>query len=79
MEFIKSFDAKLVVAGKLNPVTYFFRAKNYYGMVDKVEHEVIAKDPLEAPVLNEADIINIYDALPEAEFDQPKKRQRKKK
>lgn len=38
----KTFDAKLVVSGKLNFLAYCFRAKNYYGMVDKQEHTLIA-------------------------------------
>lgn len=37
---MKVFDAKLVVSGKLNFLTYCFRAKNYYGMVDKQEYVV---------------------------------------
>ena len=36
-EFLKTFDAKLVISGKLNFLAYCFRAKNYYGMVDKQE------------------------------------------
>lgn len=36
-EYLKTFDAKLVVSGKVNPIVYFFRAKNYYGLVDKQE------------------------------------------
>lgn len=39
-EFLKTFDAKLVVTGELNPIVYFFRSKNYYGMVDKQEISV---------------------------------------
>lgn len=35
--FCKAFDAKLVISGKLNFLAYCFRAKNYYGMVDKQE------------------------------------------
>lgn len=34
---MKTFDAKLVIAGKLNFLAYCFRAKNYYGMQDKQE------------------------------------------
>lgn len=39
---LSSIDAKLVASGELNPVTYIFRSKNYYGMVDKteIEHQV---------------------------------------
>ena len=36
-EMLKTFDAKLVISGKLNFLAYCFRAKNYYGMVDKQE------------------------------------------
>lgn len=36
-EVLKTFDAKLVIAGKLNFLAYCFRAKNYYGMTDKQE------------------------------------------
>lgn len=36
-DMLKTFDAKLVISGKLNFLAYCFRAKNYYGMVDKQE------------------------------------------
>ena len=36
-EMLASYDAKLVAEGKLNPVTYIFRSKNYYGMRDESE------------------------------------------
>lgn len=39
-EFLKTFDAKLVISGELNFLAYCFRAKNYYGMVDKQEHVI---------------------------------------
>ena len=39
-EFIKTFDAKLVVTGKMNFLAYCFRAKNYYGMSDKNEYVI---------------------------------------
>ena len=35
--FLKTFDAKLVVSGKLNFLAYCFRAKNYYDMNEKSE------------------------------------------
>lgn len=44
--FMRSFDAKLVTSGKLNFLTYCFRSKNYYGMVDKVEHVLTPNNPL---------------------------------
>ena len=43
-EFLKMFDAKLVMSGKVNPIVYFFRAKNYYGLVDQKEFVVSAQN-----------------------------------
>lgn len=37
-EFIAAYDAKAVSDGKLNPVAYIFRSKNYYGLKDQQEH-----------------------------------------
>lgn len=39
-EILKSFDAKLVISGKMNFLAYCFRSKNYYGMQDKTEYVV---------------------------------------
>ena len=36
-EYLKMFDAKLAISGRLNFLTYCFRAKNYYGMIEKQE------------------------------------------
>ena len=41
-----SFDAEMVTEGKINPVTYIFRAKNYFGMVDQQEHILTPNNPL---------------------------------
>lgn len=35
---MQSFLTNAVMEGSVNPVTYIFYSKNYYGMVDKVEH-----------------------------------------
>jgi hypothetical protein len=45
-ELLASYDAEMVAEGKLNPVTYIFRAKNYFGMRDQVEHVVTPNNPL---------------------------------
>lgn len=45
-DFLKTFDAKLVVSGKLNFLVYCFRSKNYYGMVDKQEVVLTPNSPL---------------------------------
>ncbi len=44
--FLKTFDAKLVISGKLNFLAYCFRAKNYYGMSDKQEVILTPNNPL---------------------------------
>lgn len=40
-DFLKIFDAKMVMAGKLNVVAYIFRAKNYYGLKDTPDEEIV--------------------------------------
>lgn len=35
---MQAFLTNAVMEGQVNPVTYIFYSKNYYGMVDKVEH-----------------------------------------
>lgn len=47
-EIISSFDAAAVSENKLNPVTYFFRAKNYYGMKDQQDINIAPVQPLGA-------------------------------
>lgn len=36
-EFLASYDAEVAMNGKLNPVLYIFRSKNYYNLQDKQE------------------------------------------
>ena len=45
-ELLASFDAKMVTEGKINPVTYIFRAKNYFGMRDQQEYVLTPNNPL---------------------------------
>ena len=45
-DFQQSFDAKLVVAGKMNFLAYCFRAKCYYGMRDNAELPESTRNPL---------------------------------
>lgn len=44
--FLMAYDAKMVIAGKLEFLTYCFRAKNFYGMTDKAEVVVSANNPM---------------------------------
>jgi DNA-binding XRE family transcriptional regulator len=37
---IATYDAEMVSSGKLNPVVYIFRGKNYYGLKDQQEYIV---------------------------------------
>lgn len=37
-DFCAIYDAELAMDGKINPIIYIFRAKNFFGMVDRVEH-----------------------------------------
>lgn len=46
-DYLRVFDAKLVVSGKMNPIPYIFRAKNYYGMSDKTEYVITPNAPQE--------------------------------
>lgn len=43
---IASLDAELAQEGKIQPVVYMFRAKNFYGMADKQEVVVTPNNPL---------------------------------
>lgn len=45
-ECLAAIDAKLVTENKLTPVTYIFRAKNYFGMKDQREDVQIRINPL---------------------------------
>lgn len=40
--FIAAFESEMVTEGKINPVVYIFRAKNYFGMKDQTEVNVNA-------------------------------------
>lgn len=49
-ELLATFDAAMVTEGKINPVTYIFRAKNYFGMKDQQDLVLAPASPLgEAP------------------------------
>ncbi len=45
-ELLASFDAQLVQENKVNPTTYIFRAKNYFGLKDEVEYILTPNNPL---------------------------------
>lgn len=45
-EFIASFESEMVTEGKINPVVYIFRAKNYFGMKDQQDVVIKPENPL---------------------------------
>jgi len=47
-EYIATYDAAAASEGKINPVLYFFRAKNYYGMKDQQDVVITPNTPLGA-------------------------------
>jgi hypothetical protein len=61
-DFIAAYDARMVSDGKLNPVTYIFRAKNYYDMKD-TQDVVVTPNQFETRTREE--IIKEAEALPE--------------
>lgn len=59
-EVLKTFDAKLVIAGKLNFLAYCFRAKNYYNMQDKQEYVLTPNTTMDNQEYNVEDIKKRY-------------------
>lgn len=58
-QLMKTFDAKMVVEGKINPVVYFFRSKNYYDMKD--QQDVVVQGPRDnVQEMSEEDIRKWY-------------------
>jgi hypothetical protein len=65
-EYISLFDARMLIEGKLNPVSYIFRAKNYYGMKDVQDVVVTPSNPF-GDGTDPKEIANAVKALPSAE------------
>ena len=61
---LSAYDAGLAITGKMNPVPYIFRAKNYYGMKDEQEVVLTPNNPL-GNVDNPNEIAQKYEQLPE--------------
>lgn len=45
-QMIWAFEGEMALKGKINPVTYIFRAKNYFGMRDVVDSVITHNDPM---------------------------------
>lgn len=63
--YLHAVESGLAIEGQMNPVLYIFRGKNYFGMVDKVEHTVGARDPLEGVADKEEMMKRINERIPE--------------
>ena len=59
VEIIKAYDARMVMEGKIPQIPYIFRAKNYYNLQDKVEHEFTVNTAPETE-MNADEIIKRY-------------------
>lgn len=61
-EAFAAFDADMVSQNKMNPVTYIFRAKNYYGMKDQQEVVITPKQETDPEqLIREAELLPDYD------------------
>ena len=65
-EFIASFESEMVTEGKINPVVYIFRAKNYFGMKDQQDLVLTPNNPLGQDVPTEQIAEKYREMLPEA-------------
>ena len=45
-QIMSSIDAEMAIQGKIPVVVYIFRAKNFYGMADKVSEDLESRSPL---------------------------------
>lgn len=50
---VAALDAKFASEGKINFLAYCFRAKNFYGMSDKIEHVLSRDDDENVPSMDE--------------------------
>ena len=67
-EFLSAFESELVTEGKVNPVVYIFRAKNYFGLKDQQDYVVTPNNPL-GDAENPAAIAEKYrDAMPDTDY-----------
>ena len=61
-DFMAAYDARMVTDGKLNPVTYIFRSKNYYDMKDTQD---VVVSPNQFETRSREQIIKEAEMLPE--------------
>jgi hypothetical protein len=66
-QILASMDAELAAEGRMQPVVYLFRSKNFYGMKDQQEMVVTPNQQLSDT--DYQNVANKYQALPEDEED----------
>lgn len=67
--FLATFESEMVTEGKINPVVYIFRAKNFFGMKDVQDYILSPNSPL-GDGTDPAKLANKYDgALPDIEVE----------
>ena len=67
--FIATFESEMVTEGKINPVVYIFRAKNFFGMKDVQDYVLTPNNPLGGDS-DPATMVQKYQkALPSATID----------
>ena len=64
--FIAGFESEMVTEGKINPVVYIFRAKNYFGMKDQQDVVIKPENHLGSPVDEARLESTIVQELPDA-------------
>ena len=64
-DFLATFESEMVTNGKINPVVYIFRAKNYFGMKDQQEYVLTPNQPLGDATDPAAMARKYQEALPE--------------
>lgn len=68
--YIASYDAQMVANGKMQPVAYIFRAKNYYGMRDQVDYNIQQEiDPLGDSSSTEEIADRIQNSIPIEDYE----------
>lgn len=60
---ISAIEGELAMKGEIDKTVYIFRAKNFFGMSDRVEHKIDTKNPLEELDSKEAIEKRIKDSI----------------
>jgi len=67
--FLATFESEMVTEGKINPVVYIFRAKNFFGMKDVQDYVLTPNNPMGAESDPSQMAQKYQKALPDASID----------